>query len=98
MKGDDWCHFSQRIERTRAHRLLKEGILGFEDEKFSYLVVSRVAVLSCSSRIIRYPQKLSGHVRLSLCTGDGLKEKVIARRDKENYRKARDSEWGESWM
>ncbi len=98
IQGKDWCHFSTRIERTRLHRMLKEGTLGFEDEKFSYLIVSKKPVQKCSSRIVRQPQKLSGHVRMTLCSEEKIEEKVITRSSKEAYRKARDAEWGDSWM
>lgn len=98
IQGKDWCHFSTRIERTRLHRMLKEGTLGFEDEKFSYLIVSKYPVQKCSSRIVRQPQKLSGHVRMTLCSEEKIEEKVITRSSKEVYRKARDAEWGDSWM
>lgn len=99
MAGTDWCHFSARIERTKLHRLLKEGTLGYEDEKFSYVVASRFPPLSTAhSRILRHPQKGSGHVRLSLCTPQGnAQEKIISRKDKELYKTARDSEWGDSF-
>ncbi|HSX26609.1 MAG TPA: small ribosomal subunit Rsm22 family protein [Chlamydiales bacterium] len=96
IQNADWCHFSARIERTRLHRLLKGGALGHEDEKFSYLVVSKIPQSPPPSRIVRHPQKHSGHVRLSLCTQEGtLKEKVVTRSDKNSYRQARDSEWGD---
>jgi ribosomal protein RSM22 (predicted rRNA methylase) len=98
IQGNDWCHFSVRIERSRLHRLLKEGSLGYEDEKFSYLVVSR-APAKLTSRIVRHPQKLSGHVRLTLCTERGqLEEKVVTRSDKASYREARDASWGDPWL
>lgn len=97
IQGSDWCHFSSRVERTRLHRYLKEGSLGYEDEKFSYLIVSKAAQPLCNARIIRHPQKNSGHVRLSLCTNEGsLKEKVVTRSDKISYKAARDAEWGDS--
>ncbi len=92
----DWCHFSARVERTRLHRLLKEGSLGYEDEKFSYLIASKTPAPTAPSRILRHPLKQSGHVRLSLCTSSGsIEEKVVTRSDKENYRRARDAEWGD---
>ncbi len=96
IQGTDWCHFSARVERTRLHRLLKEGSLGHEDEKFSYLVASKIPGTPFSGRVVRHPLKQSGHVRLRLCTDQGkLEEKVITRSDKEAYRKARDVEWGD---
>jgi len=99
LKKDDWCHFSIRLERTKLHRLVKEGDLGFEDEKFSYLVVSRKPVEQRGARILRHPNKGSGHVRLSLCASEGdAREIVVTRKEKELYRKARDAAWGDSWM
>jgi ribosomal protein RSM22 (predicted rRNA methylase) len=96
IEGSDWCHFAARVERTRLHRLLKEGSLGYEDEKFSYVIASKTPAAPFSGRIVRHPLKQSGHVRLALCTSDGkLEEKVVTKRDKESYRKARDAEWGD---
>lgn len=99
MRGEDWCHFSVRLERSRLHRYLKEGSLGYEDEKYSYLVVSRLQPsLEPKARILRHPQKNSGYVKLTLCDTDGAwKEKIVAKGNKEFYRKARHSEWGDDF-
>lgn len=98
IQGSDWCHFSARIERTRLHRLLKDGSLGYEDEKFSYLVASKTAKGSFKSRIIRHPLRQSGYVKFLLCTDEGkLEEKTVTRSNKELYRVARDAEWGDSF-
>jgi ribosomal protein RSM22 (predicted rRNA methylase) len=96
IQGNDWCHFSARVERTRLHRLLKDGSLGHEDEKFSYLIASKTPGIPFSARILRHPMKQSGHVRLTLCTGK-IEEKIVTKKDKESYRKARDAEWGDIW-
>jgi ribosomal protein RSM22 (predicted rRNA methylase) len=93
----DWCHFSQRLERTRKHRRIKGGSLGYEDEKFSYLIASPLALTSASARIVRHPLKHSGHVQLELCTGDGLVRKTVTRSDKEAYKQARQAEWGDEF-
>ena len=101
MAGGDWCHFAARIERTRLHRQLKEGSLGYEDEKYSYVVLThpKITLSQIEGRVVCPPQKASGHVRLPLCAASGnLQEIVISRKDKAKYRQARDAEWGSAWI
>lgn len=93
----DWCHFSQRVQRTSLHRRLKSGALAYEDEKFSYVVASRLGSAPVAARIVRHPQKRSGHVQLTLCTRQGLETRTISRSQGEDYRRARQAEWGEAW-
>jgi ribosomal protein RSM22 (predicted rRNA methylase) len=93
----DWCHFSQRIERTSLHRLLKGGELGYEDEKFSYIVAAKAYAHSSAARIVRHPGKHSGHVQLALCTPQGqIENRIITRSNKAAYKAARKSEWGDT--
>jgi len=95
----DWCHFSQRVERTSQHRQLKGGELGYEDEKFSYFVASKSDSPSSGSRIVRHPRKHSGHVQFVLCTSDGkIENRTVTRSSKEAYKRARKTEWGDSWI
>lgn len=101
MAGKDWCHFAARVERTSLHRRLKEGTLGYEDEKYSYIVLAKpeFEIQTIAGRVVRRPFKGSGHVKLPLCASDGnLKEVMVSRKDKEKYRNARDAEWGSAWM
>jgi len=93
----DWCHFAQRVERSSQHRKLKGAALGYEDEKFSYIIASRNSFPPVAARIVRHPQKHSGHVGLTLCGPPGLETKTVARSDRENYKLARQAQWGEAW-
>ncbi|MCR6484433.1 small ribosomal subunit Rsm22 family protein [Amycolatopsis sp. OK19-0408] len=96
--GADWCHFAARLPRSGLHRRLKAGTLGFEDEKFAYVVASRQAPERPDARIIRHPKKHKGWVALDLCTTDGLKPGVaVSKKQGPKYRAARDAEWGDSW-
>lgn len=97
--GGDWCHFSQRLERTAEHRRMKGGSLGYEDEKFSYLIATHLQLAPAQSRIVRHPQRHSGHIQLDLCTKAGVLEKTtVTKSDKEGYKRARQAEWGDEWQ
>jgi ribosomal protein RSM22 (predicted rRNA methylase) len=94
----DWCHFSQRLERTSQHRQLKGGALGYEDEKFSYVVAARIDAPPAHARIVRHPGKHSGHVQLALCTSQGrIENRTVTRSSKDAYKRARKAEWGDRW-
>ncbi len=93
----DWCHFAQRLERTQEHRQLKAGQLGYEDEKFSYVIASRESYTPAAARILRHPQKHPGHVQLRLCTVPGIETRTVTKSQKDLYKPARKARWGDSW-
>lgn len=98
LAAGDWCHFAQRVSRTRDHMLLKGAELAYEDEKFSYLVAVREALFrpAEASRILAQPKLTRAGVALKLCTLDGRCESAsIARRDKEAFKRAKKIEWGD---
>lgn len=98
MTVTDWCHQPVRVARSTAHRTAKLGTLGYEDEKFSYIILTREPPSRrAAARIVRKPIRNAGHVHLDLCVEYGLRRTTVARSDKENYRSARDAEWGEVW-
>jgi ribosomal protein RSM22 (predicted rRNA methylase) len=95
MKGNDWCHFSQRVSRSRSHRSIKGADLNYEDEKFSYLVFSKTPIIPVNARILRHPIKNPGHVKLTVCSKEGWKQVVVSKKQKEIYKQARHAEWGD---
>jgi ribosomal protein RSM22 (predicted rRNA methylase) len=94
MADQDWCHFSQRVARSRLHRQVKEGKLPYEDEKFSYVAMSRLQRMADGSRIIRHPRIGKGHIRFELCTRTGLAKATVTHKDRSLFRTARDLVWG----
>lgn len=95
MEKNDWCHFAERLERSKLHKSVKDVDLGFEDEKFSYIVASKIPVILPEARILRNPQKRSGHIGFTLCTAKGFEERIISRKQGELYKQARKLEWGD---
>jgi len=93
----DWCHFSARFDRTQLHRRLKGGSLGYEDEKFSYIVASKQSVTPEAARVVRHPLRQPGFTQLQLCTPEGLQTVPITKRDKEAWKRARKTDWGDGF-
>jgi len=96
-EAPDWCHFAARVERSSLHRRVKEGALGYEDEKFSYLAVAREPVTPPATRIVARPQHYPGLIVLETCTPAGLVSERVSKREKERFRAARKAEWGDGW-
>ncbi len=95
----DWCHFSQRLPRSRAHRLAKGADAPFEDEKYAYLALVRpgVAVARPMARVLAPPVEDKAAVSLKLCEPSGALElRRIAKRDKAAYRAVRRADWGDA--
>ena len=97
LASDDWCHFGARVNRSSLQRRLKRGSLGYEDEKFSYVAVTRGNADPCAARVLRRPRGEPRRVSLRLCTADGLREELVTRREGERYRAARKLGWGDGW-
>ena len=91
----DWCHFSVRIERTNSHRVLKKGSLNYEDEKFSYLIATKEEFIAPGARILKRPLKGKGHVRLDLCTPDGIEKKTFSKSNSADYKELKNKDWGD---
>jgi len=96
IKKPDWCHFGVRVERTRAHRFAKGGELGYEDEKFSYVLAVRQAPAVPVARVLRHPLHSAGRVELRLCTPSGLLT-LIANKKHPDWKQARKASWGDRW-
>jgi ribosomal protein RSM22 (predicted rRNA methylase) len=92
----DWCHFTQRLPRSRAHKQIKGAELPFEDEKFSYVALSRSAPAHRAPRILAPPDVTKGAVVTKLCTANGLAFATTPRRDKRAYGEARKRRWGQT--
>lgn len=96
MPENDWCHSTCRVARTRIHKLLKNGDVPYEDEKFSYIAVSKENIDKKDfARILRHPKIESGKITLHVCTKDGIGEMSVTKRDKEMFKIARKVKCGD---
>jgi ribosomal protein RSM22 (predicted rRNA methylase) len=93
----DWCHFKTRLQRSREHMHAKGGTVPFEDEAFSYLILSRQIQAQSAARIIAPPTASKHDVTLRLCDATGLRNESIASRNKPTYKRAQKKTWGQVW-
>jgi ribosomal protein RSM22 (predicted rRNA methylase) len=92
----DWCHFTQRLSRSRAHKALKDAELPFEDEKFAYLALTRTSVARRPTRVLAQPEVGKVEVTAKLCAPDRLVVAKVPRRAKADYARARRWRWGDA--
>jgi len=98
LQAPDWCHFTQRLPRSRAHKQLKSAELPYEDEKFSYVALTRTPVAQHPARVLAQPVVTKVEVTAKLCTPSGLAIAKVPRRAKEPYARARRWRWGDAVM
>jgi len=97
LQPPDWCHFARRVTRSRLHRQAKGAEVPWEDEKFSYVAVSRRPALTVGARVIAPPRKATGRVTLKLCRPDGQAgDQLFSRRDGALFKRAWRVDWGTS--
>jgi ribosomal protein RSM22 (predicted rRNA methylase) len=97
LQPPDWCHFARRVARSRLHRQAKGADVPWEDEKFSYVALSRRPAPAAGARVIARPRKASGRVMLKLCRPDGsAADQLFSRRDGDLFKRTSRCDWGSS--
>ncbi|MGQ0683831.1 small ribosomal subunit Rsm22 family protein [Bradyrhizobium sp.] len=96
LQPPDWCHFTQRLQRSRAHKQMKGAEVPFEDERFAYVALTREPVSQRPSRVLAQPAIGKAEVVAKLCTTDGIETARVPRRDKAAYAQARRWRWGDA--
>ncbi len=90
--GSDWCHFIVRLDRSRIQKHLKKGVLGYEDEKYSYLLMSKSPIHSPArlrrsggdgKRIISRPDATKHSVSFDICS-EKNGHTVVKKRENKN--------------
>ncbi len=100
MRGS-WCHFAQRVQLAPLQSELFNLPKGFEDQKFSYLVLERTGAAQGAPlpRLVRPPLKRSGHVIQDACMPEGVIQRFVVAKSAgaQVFYDARKSHWGDSW-
>ena len=94
MVDGDWCHFSQRLPRSRDHMQMKDASVPFEDERYAYVAVLRERVAT-GGRILAPVLETKPGLTFKLCDERGLRAEFVGARDKEAYRRVRKRGWGD---
>jgi ribosomal protein RSM22 (predicted rRNA methylase) len=96
LQEGNWCHFYARVQRRALQKEIKQGTLGFEDEKFSYLLFSKEPVVSEEgARLLRKPIVMPQQIDLVFCMPSGFEEpRTIFKKDP-LFKKAKKWRWGD---
>jgi ribosomal protein RSM22 (predicted rRNA methylase) len=92
----DWCHFTQRLPRSQAHKQLKSAELPYENEKFSYVALTRAPATQHPARVIAQPAVTKVAVTARLCTDQGVLNASAVRRQKVAYQHFKKIAWGDA--
>lgn len=92
--ADDWCHFAQRLARSRDHMTLKAASVPFEDERYSYVVATRTK-MSRGARILAPVLAAKPGLTFKLCDAGGCRAHFVPARDREATRRVRRKDWGD---
>jgi len=95
LRAPDWCHFAQRLPRSRDHLRVKGAEVPFEDEKFSYVVLARDQPQSIDARVLAPPKIQKAAATTKLCAAGGIVADIAARRDADSYRRRKSWRWGD---
>lgn len=98
MPENDWCHSTCRVARSKIHKILKNGDVPYEDEKFSYISVCKNSAYTAPkgcARVLRHPIIESGKITLQLCTENGIITKIVTKKDKDLFKIARKTNCGD---
>lgn len=93
---NDWCHFTTRIQRSKIHKLLKEGDVPYEDEKYTYMAFTRELPKQATARILRHPYIEKGQISLELCTKIENKKVIVKKKAGSIFKEAKKSKCGDA--
>ena len=93
---DDWCHSIIRVERNKVHKFLKDADAPYEDEKFSYIAISKEKYDNSGTRILRHPIIEKGKITLKVCHNGKIEEMIITKKDKELFKIAKKKKCGDN--
>jgi ribosomal protein RSM22 (predicted rRNA methylase) len=91
----DWCHFSQRLPRSRDHMRLKDASVPFEDERYAYVAVTREPMPRGGARMVAPPLEAKPGLTFRVCDESGLSARFVPARDRVETRRVRRKGWGD---
>ena len=95
LPADDWCHSIVRVERSKVHKFVKDADVPYEDEKFSYIAISREKIDNSGARILRHPNISRGFIKVKLCYNGNIEEKTITKKEKDLFKRVKKLKCGD---
>jgi ribosomal protein RSM22 (predicted rRNA methylase) len=97
MASPGWCRVPVRVQRSRDHRTLKAGTLGYEDEPVAYLALTRAPPSArASHRIVGAARPGKAEIALPACGGGELRDISAPARNRELFKRFKKLDWGDA--
>ena len=77
------------------HKLLKSADLPYEDEKFSYIAISKEKYDNSGIRILRHPMIEKGKITLKVCHNGEIEDMIVTKKDKELFKMVKKKKCGD---
>jgi ribosomal protein RSM22 (predicted rRNA methylase) len=94
MQPPDWCHFSVRLPRSRAHMHAKQARVPYEDEKYAYVIAFKEPLAQSGARVLAPPLHGKADIRFKLCGKNGLESAAVPARNHTEFKRAKKLSWG----
>ena len=78
-----------------VHKFVKDADVPYEDEKFSYIAISREKIDNSGARILRHPNISSGFIKVKLCNNGNIEEKTITKKEKDLFKRVKKLKCGD---
>ena len=97
LSKEKWCHFGLRLPRSKLQKYLKEGQAPFENEKYSYLLISKASPSRDRSRIITPPEKTKRGLSFVSCSKGHLSKTLLTKQCLNSAPSLKKIKWGDSY-
>ncbi|MDY4819739.1 MAG: small ribosomal subunit Rsm22 family protein [Bacilli bacterium] len=88
LSDGDWCHFLTRVSRSRLQKLIKQGEVPYEDEKFCFVAFSKKPYeITKHTTLINNPHISGNQLTFLGCKNNAIELIKVSKNNKDLFKK-----------